>query len=166
MIFHAAAFVVFGLATIFSGEIGNRIGNMEMGGAKIRVQILAAVGFVLPAAALLVVFYTSEDHPRYEVFPDETRREIVRRDTGLLPPGVSQEAISFSDIRAIEGKMFFSGWWGDRYFLRVVTQDWRRINIAQGVRGQPPEDIYPLAQDFADRSGAELDLSIKLPVLR
>ena len=62
--------------------------------------------------------------------------------------------------------MFFSGWWGDRYFLRLVTQDWRRINLAQGDRGEKPENIYPLAQEFANLSGAELDLSIKLPVFR
>ena len=32
---------------VFGGTIGNRISNMEVGSAKISVQMLVAVGFVL-----------------------------------------------------------------------------------------------------------------------
>ncbi len=51
-------------------------------------------------------------------------------------------------------------------FLRLVTHDWQRINIAQGSRGEPPEVLYGLAQDIAEKSGAEFDLGSKLPQLR
>ena len=121
---------------------------------------------MLPAVALLVVFWVSGNHPRYEIFIDSANQQIVRRETRLLPSGFSQQAVRYSDIRAIEGKMSYSGWWGDRYFLRLVTQDWRRINIAQGARGQGPEEMFPLAQEFADKAGSKLDLGSKLPRLQ
>ena len=163
LVFHAAAAVVFGVASLLAGRIGRQIYNMPVGGARVRAQLAVGLGHLLPAVALLVVFWVSGNHPRYVIFVDPANQQIVRRETRLLPPGLSQEAVRYSDIRVIEGKMFYSGWWGDRYFLRLVTRDWRRINIAQGGRAQGPEELFPLAREFAEGTGTELDLSSKLP---
>ena len=88
---------------------------------------------------LLGVFVGSIAGPKYKIWVDLSEESIVRRDTHLMPPGVTQVSVPFSEIRKIESKVSYSGWWGDRVFLRLVTFDWRRIHIAQGIRGEPPD---------------------------
>ncbi len=166
LIFHSATFIVFGLAALFSGKVGRTVEYMALGRGKISVQILIGLTYSLLITALLVVAYVSDDHPRYQVFVDSATQQIVRRDTYLLPPGVTQVSVPFSEVRLIESKVSYSGWWGDRLFLGLVTLDWRRITIAQGNRGEPPEALYGLAQDIAESSGAKLDLGSKLPQQR
>lgn len=166
LIFHSATFIVFGLALLFAGKVGRTLEYMALGRGKISVQICIGLIYSMLITALLVVAFVSNDKPRYQVFIDSASQEIVRRDTQLMPPGVTQVSVPFSEIRTIESKVSYSGWWGDRLFLRLVTLDWQRIDIAQGKRGEPPEVLFELAQDIAERSGAELDLSSKLRQLR
>lgn len=130
---------------------------MALGHGRISIQILIGVIYSILITALLVVAFVSNDYPRYQVFVDTASQEIVSRDTQLMPPGVTQVSVPFSEIRLIESKVSYSGWWGDRLFLRLVTLDWQRIDIAQGSRGEPPRVIYELAQDIAEMSAAKLD---------
>ena len=166
LLFHAFAVIIFGLGALFAGRIGRHIASMPLGRARIGLQLLTILALVLPALTLLIVFNVSEDHPQYQIFVDASSRKIVRRDVHLLPSGITEESISFRDIRVIEGKMIYSGWWGDRYILRLVTRDWRRIEIARGTRGEEPKKLYKLAQAYVELSGAKLDMGSKLPRLR
>ena len=86
-------------------------------------------------------------------------------ETRLLPRGISEELVAFSDVKVIAGEIVHSSLWGDRYFLTVVTIDGETMQIGQGGRSDNPEALFPLAQDIADSAGADLDLSTKPPQL-
>ena len=94
--------------------------------------------------------------------PNET---VIRRDTHLLPPGVTEQVIAFGDIDRIREE-FIGHRHGDsgqdaesHYRLSIITQDGRDVEIGWGS-GQrslnPPAHLKALAQAITNRSGAEL----------
>lgn len=166
LVFHAVVMVAFGLGGMLAGKAGGQVDRMALGARRTCTQIAYGSAYVIPALALFVVFQVSNDTPRYQIYLEDSLQEIIRVETRLMPPGVSEKSVAYGDIRVIEGKMDYSSWWGDRYFLKVVTMDWKTMEIGQGGRGKDPELLFPLARDIADSAGAELDLSSKLPQLR
>ena len=166
LIFHAGAIVVFAATGLLAGKAANQVNRMTVGKRRSWFQAAIGLAFGIPAFALFAVFQVSGDSPMYQVYVDDTRQEIIRVETRLMPPGVTEEAVAYADVRVIEGEMDYSSWWGDRYFLKVVTLDWQTLEIARGSRGDDPVLLSTLAQDVADSVGVETDLGSKIPVFR
>ena len=166
MIFHIAAMAVFGLGGILASKVCRQVDGMVVGGRRTWTQLAFGAAYVLPMVALYAVFSFSNDAPRYQIYVEGSLEEIIRMETRLMPGGVTEQLVAFSDVRVIEGEIDHSSWWGDRFFLKVVTMDGETMNIAQGGRSENPELLYPLAEDVAASAGAKLDLSNKIPVVR
>jgi len=166
LIFHAAAIFAFGIGGVLANKMCRQVDRMVVGARRTWLQTAYVAAYVVPLVALWAVFNFSNDAPRYQIYVEESLGEIIRTETRLMPGGVSEQVITFSEIRVIEGEMDYSSWWGDRYFIKVVTKDWESMNLAQGGRSEDPKLLFPLAQDIADRAGAKLDLTSKMPVFR
>ena len=166
LIFHAVAIAVFALGGILASKVTGQVDRMAIGARRTWAQLAYGAAYVVPMVALFAVFQFSNDAPRYQVYVEEKLQEIIRIETRLMPGGVTEQLVIFSDIRVIEGEMDYSSWWGDRYFLKVVTMEWESMNIAQGGRSEDPALLFPLAEDVAASAGAKLDLSSKIPVFR
>ena len=166
LVFHVVAIIVFGLGGMFAGKVGDQVNRMAVGARRTWTQIGYGTAYVLPVLALFVVFQFSNDNPRYQIYVEGTLQEIIRMETRLMPGGVTEAVVAYNDIRVIDGKMSYSSWLGDRYFLRVVTMDWETMEIGQGGRGENPELLFPLTRDIANSVGAEVDLRSKLPQFR
>lgn len=166
LVFHAVAIVAFGLLGMFAGKFANQVNRMTVGARRTWTQLGYGTAYILPALALFVLFQYSNANPRYQIYVENSLQEIIRLETRLMPRGVSEDLVAYGDIRVIEGEMDYSSWLGDRYFLKVVTKEWKTMEIAQGGRGESPELLFPLARELADSAGAKLDLSSKLPQFR
>ena len=166
LIFHAAAIIAFGLGGMLAGKACRQVDRMAVGARRTWTQTVYGAAYVIPLVALLMVFQISNDAPRYQIYVEDSMDEIIRMETRLMPAGVSEQLVAFSDVRVIEGEMDYSSWWGDRYFINVVTIEWETMQIGQGGRGEDPALLFPLAQDVADSAGAKLDLSSKIPIFR
>ena len=166
LIFHALVLVAFGALGLLAGEASRQVNRMRVGARRTSMQVVYATVFLLPALALYMVFRFSTGSPTYQIYVEDSSQEIVRLETHLVPPGSSKRVIAYRDIRVISGKMDYSSWWGDRYFLSVITMDWKTMDIAQGSRYEDPELLFPLARDVASNAGVEVDLGSKLPQFR
>lgn len=166
LVFHAGAIALFGALGLLAGRAGRQVDRMRLGKRRGAMQFSYAMAFLLPAFALYMVFRFSVDSPRYQIYVEDSLQEIIRIETRLMPQGTTEVAIAYEDVRVISGKMDYSSWWGDRYYLSVVTTDWETMVIAQGGRGENPELLFPLARIVAASAGVEADLSSKLPQFR
>ena len=119
------------------------------------VWLLPCLGSLV---ALPIIFLVAESNPRYELYVDLTDETMVRRGSHLLPPGVNEETVAFSEIDLISGKR--DGLLG--YLLELVTRDGDVIRIGQAGSDRSPtvskSAMKQLAQVIADKSGASLEL--------
>ena len=119
------------------------------GGGEALAGTLYLALYFFPVWALLDIFLVSIGYPRYEVFVDLPAESIVRRDTHLLPPGIKEDTVPFSEVGVITG-----GGSSTDYSLYANTRNRRRIEIGQGDKAE----MSSLARAIADKSGIGLDL--------
>lgn len=159
---HCIALVVFGIGACLPGNVWRRLDEPGEGDG-VAVLALTSIGLAL---AIFIISLVSIWVPKYEVFLDLSTESIVKRDTHLLPPGVTQLTIPFGEIDVITGE-FVRKEKDYRYYydyrLSVITRDGRRIRLAedfprQRTDAEPPPEAISLAEAIAEKSGAEVDL--------
>ena len=126
--------------------------------------------YSLFALGLFIVFLVSISQARYQVFTDVTQENIIRRDTHLLPPGVTYHTIQFNEIDKVSGEIHRHSHSKDdgpdvieyHSVVSVVTTDGRQLEIGRDFQAQATRRFAPeadsLAQVIADKSGARLEL--------
>lgn len=164
LIFHAVAIAGFGLGGMLAGQARSQVDRLASGVRRTWTQIAYGAAYVIPMATLIVVFQISNDVPRYQIYVEGSLKEIIRMETRLMPGGVSEKLVAFSDVKVIEVKVDSYSWWGERYFLKVVAADGTTMDIGQVGKKEDRELLSPLAQDVAESAGAELDLSSEIPI--
>ena len=124
--------------------------------------------YFLFALGLFIVFLVSTFQARYQVFVDLSKESIVRRDTHLLPPGVTYQRIRFNEIDILHGEAFEhdhrrnGGSIEYHTVLSVVTTDGQEFEIGRDFPAQSSSKLAyraeSLAHAIADKSGVRLDL--------
>ena len=171
LVLHCIALVVFGVGAYRSGDLWHRIKKERLNKERrwwneTDKGSLTEILYYSLALAIFIISLVSIWVPRYETFVDLSMENVVRRDTYLLPPGVTQQTIPFGEVDIITGKFIKDR--GDRgnihyhYTVSIITRDGRRIEVGYGPRQDtnttPAIEMRSLAEAIAEKSGARLDL--------
>ena len=170
--FHAFTLLAFGLGASLSNRAWHRIWNALGSGSSSPEGdggCISVSAYVVLTLSLLGIFIGSAVAPKYQVFVDLSSESVVRRDTHLLPPGMSEHTIRFGDITEIDGFFVKHDHQEDErdviryhYRLGVVSKDGRWTEIGWGPhqesKQEPDQGMFSLAQAIADISGAKVNL--------
>ena len=157
--FHSFTLLIFGLGALLPWKVWHRL--RERGSGQEGLGCFVSGFYSVMFLVLLGVFVGSIAGPKYKIWVDLSEESIVRRDTHLLPPGGSKQAVPFSNI------LLVTGTWVEksrtyRYLVAVKTNDGSEIELAKGPREtrktEAPLELSLLAQAIADKSGARLEL--------
>lgn len=165
--FHSLAVILFGAVVSTPARIWQRLG--------FKFSNLAVAFYFAIALALLIIFVVSIFYPKYQIFVDLPTESVVKVETHLLPPGLSEQRIPFRGIRTVTGGFYKhthlerSGLAGlatrdeYHYLVKLLTHDGSKIKVGRGFpplpsASSPPEKAKGLARAIAGISGARLEL--------
>ncbi len=168
--FHVFTLLAFGVGAYLSNRTWRRIWDeLGSGSSEEDGSSLPFAAYVVLTLPLIGIFIGSAVAPRYQVFVDLSSESVVRRDTHLLPPGMSELTIPFRNITKIDGFFVRHEHREDEedviryhYRLDILGKDGRRTEIGWGPHQkknqEPDQGMFSLARSIADISGAKLGL--------